>query len=375
MALKKIGFIGGGQLAYMAAPYGEKLGLELSALDAAHSPAAENFPNFVAGSIHSQEDVLDFGKSMDVITIEIENIAVEALFQLQETGKLVRPAAEIIALIQDKGLQKQFFEKHSLPTSPYRLLPKDPKVSEIIDFLPAYQKLRVGGYDGKGVKKVTPEIQSNELFQAPSVLEKAVNVRNEIAVIVARSASGNLVTYPPVEMIFNPSLNLIDFLYGPAEISSAVSDEATRIATTIAEKLNLVGLLAVELFIDKDGSLLVNELAPRAHNSGHHTIEAFDISQFEMHLRAIANLELPKPKLIARALMMNILGAADNFGPAQIEGQERLNKLENVYLHWYGKSETRPGRKMAHVTILGRSKIEAIALANDIRSWLRVTAK
>ncbi len=212
-------------------------------------------------------------------------------------------------------------------------------------------------------------------FTAPSVLEKAVKIKHEIAIVVARSASGKMEAFPPVEMIFDEELNLIDYLYCPTSLDELLIQAATNLAYDVTDKIGIIGLLAIELFIDEEDNILVNELAPRTHNSGHHTIEANNVSQFEQHIRAVADLPLQETKMLSTALMMNLVGADGHSGPAVLEGKSKLSGLENVYLHWYGKSETRPGRKMGHVTILGRSKTESIALAEEIRSWLKVISK
>lgn len=375
MTYQKIGFLGGGQLAYMAAPYAEKLGIELHSLDKAGSPAESILKDFTAGSIQDPIDIKNFGKDLELISIEIESINVDALSEMENAGAVVRPSASIIRLIQDKGTQKEFFKKHGLPTSPFRLINSNSELPQNADFLPAFQKLRLGGYDGKGVQSLKTTADFEKAFEAPSVLEKAVAIEKEIAVIVARNSNGEIVAYPPVEMIFDEKLNLIDFLFCPSDISDEHSKTAIKLSKEIADKLDIIGLLAVELFINTDGEVLINELAPRTHNSGHHTMEACNVSQFELHLRAIADMPLIEPTLERPALMMNLLGAEGHTGIAFLDGKEKAESLDNVYIHWYGKKETKPGRKMGHVTITERSRDEAIALANDIRTWLRVITR
>ncbi len=375
MNFRNVGFLGGGQLAYMAAPYAEKLGINLYSLDKAGAPAESILKHFVPGSIQSFDDIVQFGKTLDLISIEVESINVDALAELEKSGVPVRPSSEVIRLIQDKGTQKQFFADNSIPTSPFRLIHSKKDLPKHVDFLPAFQKLRKGGYDGKGVQSIHSESDFHKAFTAPSVLEKTVSIDKEIAIIVVRNSQGDIVVYPPVEMIFDEKLNLIDFLFCPADITNVQAERAIEISKSVAEKLCVIGLLAVELFIDESGEILVNELAPRTHNSGHHTIESASISQFEMHLRAIAELPLSPPKIERPALMMNLLGTDGHTGTAYLEGKEKADSIDNVYLHWYGKKETKPGRKMGHVTITDRSREEAIALAKNIRSWLRVISK
>lgn len=354
----RIGILGGGQLGKMLAIAAADWHLNLSVLDRANAPARHYVPEFVVGDFANKSDVLEFGKTVDLITIEIESVNEEALFELEEMGKIVHPNPSALKIIKDKGTQKAFFEKNYIPTSSYFL------VESVAEIFPGIkekgwegfvQKLRTGGYDGKGVSVIHDKDADPTLLPGASVIEELVNIEKELSVIVARNSSGEIVAYPTVEMVFHPEANLVEFLQCPAEIDPALEKEAQELAKATIAAFDICGLLAVEMFLDTDGKLLVNEVAPRPHNSGHHTIEAHYTSQFHQHLRGILNVPLGSTDAIQPAVMINVLGENGEEGPAKYYGMDHLLKTKGAYLHLYGKEIVKPFRKMGHVTITGPS--------------------
>jgi len=311
---------------------------------------------------------------VDVLTIEIENVNVKALFELQNRGIKVYPQPEIIQLIQDKGEQKLFFQQKGYPTAPFRLL-ENPKLQLLDnqDFLPSFLKLRKGGYDGRGVQKIEKKpTDITQVFEEPSVLEKKVDCKKELAVIVARNIQGQMAVYPAVETVFHPEHHLVDYLISPAAITENIAKQAETIAMDLAVSLQLVGIMAVEFFLDTDEKLYINEIAPRPHNSGHQSVEANDCSQFEMLIRAISGLPLGSTKILYPSVMINILGEPGYTGTAVYQGLNEVLKLEGVYLHLYGKLITKPYRKMGHITVTDTSLIKAIEKAMSIKNILKV---
>lgn len=349
----KIGVLGGGQLGRMMIQSAINYNLYVCCLDPdANAPCKYMANEFTQGSLTDYKTVYDFGKDKDLITIEIENVNVEALYALQKEGKKVFPQPEVIEIIKDKGLQKMFYQRNDIPSPDFFLVENKTQIEKYKDFFPFFQKLRTGGYDGKGVVKLGHPNKIDHAFEEPSVLERLVDFDKEISVIVARNESGEVKCFPAVECEFNSEANLVEFLFSPAHIKKSIDKQATDIAVKIAEKLNIVGLLAVELFVTKDGKVLVNEVAPRPHNSGHQTIEANITSQFEQHLRAILNLPLGDTSIIKPSVMINLLGEKNYEGPAKYEGLLDALKYKGVYIHLYGKAITKPFRKMGHVTVL-----------------------
>lgn len=351
--MKKVGVLGGGQLGRMLIQAAIDWNLEIHILEAnPNAPCRYVASEFVVGDITDYQTVLDFGKHMDIVTIEIENVNVEALEQLEKQGVSVFPQPHIIKIIQNKRLQKQFYKANHIPTADFVLVENRAEIHEHIDFLPAFNKLGRGGYDGRGVMRLNDENDMDQAFDAPSLLEKAVDIEKEIAVIVARNQNGAVTAFPPVELVFDPKYNLVDYLLSPAQIPATLAEKATKIAKEVITAFDMIGLLAVELFYSKSGELLVNEVAPRPHNSGHHTIEANVTSQFQQHLRAILNLPLGDTGIITPAAMINILGAEGHQGVARYDGLETLLAQSGVYVHLYGKAITKPSRKMGHFTII-----------------------
>lgn len=371
----KIGILGGGQLGKMLLQKAPDFNLHVEILDPSEAaPCRYLCHRFVQGSLTDFDTVYNFGKDLDVISIEIENVNTDALLALEKEGKKVYPQPSVLKTIQDKGLQKQFYQQHDMATAPFVLVNNKSEIAGAdIDF-PVFQKLRVAGYDGYGVQALTDKNQLDKAFDAPSVLEKSVDMDLELSVIVARNAKGEMNHFPPVAMAFNPEVNMVEYLYAPAGISPELSDKAVVLAKKVIEKLDMVGLLAVEMFLSTSGELLVNEVAPRPHNSGHQTIEGNVTSQFEQHLRAILNLPLGDTSMIQPSVMVNLLGEAGYQGKAVYQGVEDILKMKGVHVHLYGKYETRPFRKMGHVTIVADSLEEAKEKAKIVKNTLKVIA-
>ncbi len=371
----KIGILGGGQLGRMLLQRAPDYPVETFVLeDADDAPAAHLCHHFMKGNINDFETVLNFGRKVDVLTIEIEHVNVDALFQLENEGVKIFPKPEVLKVIKDKGLQKQFYEKHNIPSPPFILTNNAADVVANVNFLPAAHKLRTGGYDGKGVQLILNETEVGMAFDEPGVLEQLVVIEKEIAVIVARNERGETAVYPPTEMVFDPELNLVDFLLSPASLNEPQTQEAQQLALMVCNAFNSPGIFAVEMFLDDEGKFWVNETAPRAHNSGHHTIEGNYCSQYEMQLRVLQNLPPGNTNTIQPALMQNILGEPGHIGKVQYEGLETVMELPNVYVHLYGKKTTKPGRKMGHVTILGNSHRELMTKAEVVKKTLKVVS-
>lgn len=368
----KLGVLGAGQLGRMLIQEAINWNVHIYTLDAdPEAPCAKISHEFTCGSITDYETVLNFGKDKNLITVEIENVNIEALEELEKSGIPVFPQPRVLRIIQDKGIQKQFYKDHGIPAADFRLIEAN-EIESHKDFLPFAQKLRTGGYDGKGVQIMQSTTDFQNAFDAPTVLEKFVDFEKELAVIVARNERGEVTAYPAVECEFNPQANLVEFLFSPADISSDIENRACEMAVDIIQKLDMVGILAIEFFLTKEGELLVNEIAPRPHNSGHHTIECNITSQFEQHLRSILNLPLGATDLIQPGAMINILGEPNSSGLANYPGMEDLLAEPGVYIHIYGKEKVKGFRKMGHFTITAPTvkdlKLKAERLKNTIKA-------
>lgn len=372
---KKIAILGGGQLGRMFIQNALSYDLHISVLDPSpNAPCAKICNYFEVGSFKDYNTVLEFGRKSDIITIEIEHVNTEALKQLELEGKIVIPSANTIETIKDKGLQKLFYQKHNIPSSDFRLLNNATELPQNIDFLPAFQKARTEGYDGKGVTHLKDKNDFSEAFDEPSVLEKAVEIEKELSVIVVKNTAGQIVTFPVVELVFDPVYNLVDYLKAPANISEKEAITATNLAIKVVEALQSAGIFAVEMFLTKTGEILVNETAPRTHNSGHHTIEASISSQFDQQLRALLNLPLGSTKSYPAAAMINIVGEEGFSGKVKYLGVEKIAALENVYIHLYGKNDTKPGRKMGHISVIGKSFEQLEPLIQQIKREFKAIA-
>jgi len=369
----KIGVLGGGQLGRMMIQSAINYNLYICVLDPdANAPCKAIANEFTKGSLMDYDTVYKFGKDKDIITIEIENVNVEALKALEKEGKKVFPQPHVIETIQDKGLQKMFYQRNNIPSADFFLTENKDQILKYKDFFPFFQKLRKGGYDGKGVVKLGHPNKIEHAFNEPSVLERMVDFDKEISVIVARNESGESKCFPVVECEFNAEANLVEFLFAPASIKKSVEKEAYQIALNVAEKLGIVGILAVELFLTKDGKVLVNEVAPRPHNSGHHTIEANITSQFEQHLRAILNLPLGDTSILKPGVMVNLLGEKGYEGPAKYDGLTDIIKFKGVHVHLYGKTTTKSFRKMGHITVIDDDLTAAKKKAVMVKDTIRV---
>jgi 5-(carboxyamino)imidazole ribonucleotide synthase len=370
----RLGVLGGGQLGRMMIQEAMNWDVRVEVMDPSSEASCRHLTHrFVQGDLQDAEAVVAFGAGLDVATVEIEHVSVEGLQALADQGVDVVPRPAHLALIQDKGLQKQAFERWDVPSAPYRWIDGRDDVGAL--GYPVVQKLRRGGYDGKGVQVLRSAADAAErAFDAPSVLEALVDIDKELSVLVARNAAGQTAVYPVVEAVFNPEVNLVDHLMAPATISAAKADEARALALKVVESMDFVGLLAVELFLDPAGGLWVNELAPRTHNSGHHTIEGNVCSQFEQHLRAVLNLPLgDTAPLHPAAAMLNLIGEADAHGTPVYEGMEAALAMPNVHVHLYGKSTVKPHRKMGHVTVTGPDVPSVQRDVLKLRAQLRVS--
>jgi 5-(carboxyamino)imidazole ribonucleotide synthase len=377
---QKIGVLGGGQLGKMLCQAAHPMGIRLHVMDQSDNyPTAAVTPLFTEGNFQNYKDVISFGRDMDILTIEIENVNTEALLFLEKNGIKVYPQPKIIDLIKDKGTQKSFYAEHGLPTPAFSLHEDKNAILKAIQrasiTLPFVQKIRTGGYDGRGVLVVKEEADLENLMDGPSVIEQLVDIKKELAVIVARSTNGEIKSFPLVEMQFHPTANLVELLFSPSQVSEEIQQKAKAISEQIAEKMEIFGLLAVELFLDKNDNILINEVAPRPHNSGHHTIEANITSQYEQHLRAILGLPLGNTDLIVPAAMTNLLGEPGYTGKAIYQNIEKCMEISGAHLHIYGKDTTKPYRKMGHVTAINPDLNEAIIRAKKVKDQLKIISK
>ncbi|MFT6715421.1 MAG: 5-(carboxyamino)imidazole ribonucleotide synthase [Saprospiraceae bacterium] len=371
----KIAVVGGGQLGRMLQQKAYSYGLDLAFLDPdRHAPSSNLSSWFYKGSLQDEELVYDLGKNRDIITIEIENVNTKALKRLEKEGKKVFPQPHIIELIQDKGLQKQFFIDNNIPTSTFYLLDGKHELPLFKDELPFMQKMRKGGYDGKGVVAIKSEADFDKGFEVPSILEKFIDFKKELSVIVARNESGEVKCFPCVEQEFSEEANLVEFLFSPAIISPEIEKRAIEIAENIISKLEMVGILAVELFLTQDDELLVNEIAPRPHNSGHQTIEGNTESQYGQLLRCLLNMPLGDTSIVKPSVMVNLLGEKGFEGSVIYEGMDEILSLKGVYVHLYGKKITKPFRKMGHITITADTIEEAKEIAIKVKNTIKVKA-
>jgi 5-(carboxyamino)imidazole ribonucleotide synthase len=375
----RLGIIAGGQLGKMLIQEASKWNIITYILDSdEHCPARSIASHFIQGSHLDYEAVYAFGKMVDILTFEIESVNIDALRQLKAEGCRIVPDPEVLAMIQDKGQQKQFYQRNGIPTAPFILFDDAEALKQELEAgtvsFPFVQKLRRGGYDGRGVAVINDMTELHKLLPGPSVVEQKVDIEKEISVIVARNKKGEVKCYPVAEMVFDPAANLVDKLICPSNITAAQSEKAMSIAAEIIELLDMQGLLAVEFFTDGRGEVLVNEMAPRPHNSGHHTIESMITSQFEQHLRAILNLPLGSVKMKLPSVMINVLGAEGHEGPVMYEGLTESMALDGVKIHLYGKQITKPYRKMGHVTVLSATLECALKKAGQVKNLIKVTS-
>ncbi len=371
----KIGVLGGGQLGRMLLQKSYSYNLEMAFVDPDPKAPCREISNwFYKGDLNDFQMVYDFGKKCDVVSIEIENVNVDALAKLEKEGIKVFPQPAALKTIQDKGLQKLFYQTNNINTSEFFLIENKNEISLFADKFPVVQKLRKGGYDGKGVQILKNVNDLDKAFDAPSVLERLVNIKKEISVIAARAQDGSVTAYPPVEMEFNPEANLVEFLFSPADISKEVEKHAMQLAKDIIAKLDMVGILAVEMFVTPDNEVVVNEVAPRPHNSGHQTIEGNETSQYDQLLRCLIGMPLGSTEITIPSVMVNLLGEKGYVGAAKYDGIEKVMATAGVNVHLYGKSDTKPFRKMGHVTIVDKDLNKAKEKARFVKDTLKIIA-
>jgi 5-(carboxyamino)imidazole ribonucleotide synthase len=337
-------------------------------------PSAHLCHHFVLGDIQDFDTVYAFGKQLDVMTIEIESVNVEALEKLEAEGVKVIPSPAALRIIQNKISQKEFYTKHEIPTAPFVVTAEKAELEKHTDFLPAVHKLAQGGYDGKGVQIIRNETQLSLGFEGAAVLEKMIPIELEISVIVAVDTKGEIVTYPPAAMVFDPQLNLLDYQIAPAPIATIPAQQADTIAQQVAKALNSPGLFAVELLADTAGGIWVNETAPRVHNSGHHSIEGNASSQFDMLWRILLEYPLGSTEPLCTTVLVNLLGSEGAAGAVRYEGLEEVLATPNTHLHLYGKQMTKPGRKMGHITYCGNDVQQLIERAEQNKKRVKVVA-
>ncbi|MCZ8329881.1 MAG: 5-(carboxyamino)imidazole ribonucleotide synthase [Flavobacterium sp.] len=373
----KVGILGGGQLGKMLLAETRKFDIQTYILDPSdEAPSQFGATKFFRGSLMDFDTVYQFGKMVNLLTIEIENVNLDALDKLEEEGLPVYPSPKTLRLIQNKGRQKDFYVQNNIPTSPHQRfidlndLRKSLEKDEL-EF-PFVWKCAQFGYDGNGVKICRSALDLVKLPDVECIAEQMVPFKNELAVIVARSVSGEVKTYPVVEMEFHPEANQVEYVICPARIEEKVAQKATEIALKVSEAFNHVGLLAVEMFQTEDDEILVNEVAPRPHNSGHYSIEASYTSQFENHLRAILDLPLGNTNSKVAGIMVNLVGEEGFSGQVVYENIEKVMAIDGVTPHIYGKRETRPFRKMGHVTIVNENMDEARKIAEEVKNSIRV---
>ncbi len=368
----KIGILGGGQLGRMLIQEALKYDDEFYTLDPAADAPCHNISYFTQGSFNDYETVLDFGKDKDVVTIEIEHVNADALAELENQGVKVVPNAQIIKTIQQKILQKEFYKAHDIPSPDFEIM--DGSSDEIKIAFPFVQKLNKGGYDGKGVQIIRSSEDLKNLWTEDSVLENLVDIDKELSVIVARNENGETKTFPVTEMVADPKLNLLDFNICPVFLSEDVENQIDSITEKFLNAVNSPGLFAIELFLDKEGKVWVNETAPRLHNSGHQSQEGNTNSQFEQMYRVVKNLPLADTDAIIYSGMLNLVGAEGFSGKVIYDGMEEVLKLPETYIHLYGKTETKPGRKMGHINVLADSREELMEKLIEVKAMVRVIA-
>ncbi|NMM46773.1 5-(carboxyamino)imidazole ribonucleotide synthase [Marinigracilibium pacificum] len=372
----KLGVLGGGQLGRMLIQSAIDFNIDVHIIDPSPNAPCKNIAtSFTVGDLQDFDAVYNFGKECDVITIEIEKVNTEALKKLRDEGVKVYPEPEAIEMIQDKRIQKTFYKENNIPTAPFVLVENKEEIHNHKDFLPAVNKLGKDGYDGRGVQVIRTKADIDKGFDKPGLLEQFVNFEKELAVIVAKNTKGEIKAFPPVELVFHPEANLVEYLFSPADISAEITNKANDLAIKVIEKINMTGILAIEMFLTKEGDVLVNEIAPRPHNSGHQTIEGNTVSQYEQHLRAILGMPLGNTDIRIPSAMVNLLGEEGHSGEVEIEGLDDALATDGVHFHLYGKKETTPFRKMGHISITDKSMENLKKKALKIKSTVKIISK
>ena len=373
----RLGILGGGQLGKMFIQAASRLDIYCAILDPnPECPAAPLANKYVCGDFSNYDDVLKFGEFADVITIEIENVNTDALRVLRDQGKRIHPSPEVIETIKDKGIQKTFYQNNGIDSSDFSIYPNAQSIVDEVEKgslqFPFVQKACREGYDGRGVAVIGSADDMGKLLDVESIVEPKVDIDKEVAVILSRNEKGEINVFPVVEMEFSEEANLVELLISPARIEKSLEEKAVSLGQKVVESLELIGLIAVELFITKSGEIIVNESAPRPHNSGHHTIEANVSSQYEQHLRAITGMPLGSCEAISPAVMINVLGSKGFSGDVVYRNSEEVHKTSGAHFHIYGKKQTKPYRKMGHITICGNDLESLIDKGKQLKNLIRV---
>ena len=375
----KLGILGGGQLGKMLLYDAKRYDLHTKVMDSnKYAPCNKIADDFIIGDITDYDDVINFGNSVDLITVEIENVNTDALEFLEKSGKKVYPSPKNLRIIQNKSDQKKFYSKNNLPTSRFKnyLNIEELKRNFLHDNFefPFVWKSSRFGYDGKGVKIIKNIEDLDFSYDHQCLIEEKVSIKKELSVIVSRNTDGEIKCFPVVEMEFNEKSNLVEYVMCPANISKQTEEKAIIIASEIAKKFEMVGLLAVELFVTNEDEILINEVAPRPHNSGHHTIECCVTSQFDQHIRSILNLPLGETSILIPGIMVNLVGENMEEGNVNYKNINDIFDIPGVYIHIYGKKKSRLNRKMGHITIVNKDINKAIEIGKSIKSKIKVTS-
>ena len=375
-----LGILGGGQLGKMMLYQTRKFDITTHVLDPSFdAPCRISCDHFTQGDLMNYDAVFNFGKKVDILTLEIEGVNLEAIEALEKMGKIVYPSANTLRNIQNKGVQKKFYQTHHIPTAAFSVFDSISLVKKALANdelkLPFVWKSCTGGYDGKGVQVIKTSQTLEQLPDCPCVIENLVNFKNELAVIVARNPSQQVKTYPVVEMEFHPQANQVEYVICPARIDKQVAEKARNIAIQVSKAFEHVGLLAVEMFQTIDDQIIVNEVAPRPHNSGHYSIEASYTNQFEQHIRAVLDLPLGNTASKVGGIMVNLVGEQNHTGDVAYQNIKEIMAMDGVTPHIYGKKQTRPFRKMGHVTIVNENIDTAREIAQQVKQRIKVISK
>ena len=376
---KIIGILGGGQLGKMTLEVSNKWGIKIYILDPDENcPSKSLCDKFFQGDLMDFNTVYNFGKEVDIITIEIENINVEALEQLKKENKIVYPQPQVLKIVQDKSLQKEFYFNNNIPSTPFRIFNSKDEIKKFLSkegrSYPFIWKSSKMGYDGYGVKVIDNNNSIEDIPDKHCIIEDKAEIKKELSVMVVSRPSGELVNYPVVEMEFNTKSNQVEYIISPARISQEIKEKAENLALRVCKSFGNIGLLAVEMFLTIDDDLLVNEVAPRPHNSYHFSIEGSETSQFEQLIRSILNLPIGNTNTTDKSVMVNLVGEPDTKGPVVYKNMDQIIGIKGVNPHIYGKKETRPNRKMGHITVINSDIETAIKIAKEIKQTVRVTS-
>lgn len=374
---KTIGIVGGGQLGRMTILEARKMDIKVIVLTPEHpSPASDIADDYIIGNLYDEKKIRELAEKCDILTYEIEHINVAVLEEIEKSGKIVNPSAKVLKVIQDKAKQKALLQKYNLPTSNWDYVTEDNLQHMLKKYgYPVVQKSCTGGYDGKGVFVLKSEADIPNMIKGESFFEEFVPFEKEIAIMVARNARGQIKTYPLVDMVFDETTNMCDITVCPAKVTKEVEEKAKEIAIKAIEAFDGNGIFGVEMFLTKNNEILINEVAPRPHNSGHYTIEGSFTSQYEQYLRAIMNLPLGATGYIKPNVMINLFGEAGYSGTTEVEGFDSALEIEGVNIHLYGKKETKPNRKMGHITVLDDNIDIALEKAKKAKHLIKIISK